>query len=72
MSLRVCGDCSIAAGHRISHLSGHNFELADTAVEVAAGEVKLTSLWQYLWSSRDVKKDVVEIVKGPTGGDNIT
>jgi len=53
------------------NLDGHNFELADTAVESAASEVNnhqfLTISLEF---SRNVKKDVVDIVKGPTGDDN--
>lgn len=53
------------------NLSGHNFELADTAVEAAASEVNNHQFLAIsLEFSRNVKKDVVEIVKGPTGGDN--
>ena len=53
------------------NLDGHNFELADTAVESAASEVNNHQFLAIsLEFSRNVKKDVVEIVKGPTGDDN--
>jgi len=53
------------------NLSGHNFELADTAVEAAASEVNNHQFLAIsLEFSRNVKKDVVEIVKGPSGDDN--
>eukprot|EP00092_Neocalanus_flemingeri_P008095 GFUD01008735.1.p1 GENE.GFUD01008735.1~~GFUD01008735.1.p1 ORF type:complete len:361 (+),score=114.89 GFUD01008735.1:57-1139(+) len=53
------------------NLDGHNFELADTAVEAAASEVNNHQfLGISIEFSRNVKKDVVEIVKGPTGEDN--
>jgi len=53
------------------NLSGQNFELADTAVEAAASEVNNHQFLAIsLQFSREVKKDVVEIVKGPTGNDD--
>lgn len=53
------------------NLSGQNFELADTAVEAAASEVNNHQFLAIsLHFSREVKKDVVEIVKGPTGNDD--
>lgn len=53
------------------NLSGHNFELADTAVEAAASEVNNHQFLAIsLEFSRSVKKDVLDIVKGPTGDDN--
>jgi len=52
-------------------LEGRNFELADTAVEAAASEVNNHQwLAVSLEHSRAVKKDVYELVKGPTGADN--
>lgn len=52
-------------------LEGRNFELADTAVETAASEVNNHSwLAVSLEHSRNVKKDVFDLVKGPTGEDN--
>jgi len=54
-----------------STLDGQNFELADTAVEAAASEVNNHQwLTVSLEHSRNVKKDVYELVKGPTGEDN--
>jgi len=52
-------------------LEGHNFELADTALETAASQVNSHQwLTISLQHSRNVKKDVYHIVKGPTGQDN--
>jgi len=54
-----------------STLDGQNFDLADTAVEAAASEVNNHQwLTISLEHSRNVKKDVYELVKGPTGQDN--
>merc|ERR1711934_229796 len=54
-----------------STLDGQNFDLADTAVEAAASEVNNHHwLTVSLEHSRNVKKDVYELVKGPTGEDN--
>jgi len=54
-----------------STLDGQNFDLADTAVEAAASEVNNHQwLTVSLEHSRNVKKDVYELVKGPTGEDN--
>jgi len=53
------------------NLNGKNFENADEALEGAASEVNHhPSLVVSLKFSRDVKKDVQEIVKGPTEKDN--
>jgi len=53
------------------NLNGKNYELADTAVEAAASEVNNHQFLAIsLEFSRNVKKDVVQIVKGPTGNDN--
>jgi len=52
-------------------LSGHNYDLADTAVEAAASEVNNHQFLAIsLEFSRQVKKDVFQLVKGPTGSDN--
>jgi len=52
-------------------LAGQNYQLADTAIECAASQVQHHHhLTVSLHFSRSVKKDVVEIVKGPTGSDN--
>merc|ERR1712112_168484 len=54
-----------------STLEGHNFQLADTALETAASQVNNHQwLTVSLQHSRNVKKDVYDIVKGPTGQDN--
>merc|ERR1719167_87002 len=53
------------------NLHGHNYDLADTALESAASEVNnheyLTISLEF---SREVKKDVWKIVGGPSGCDN--
>jgi len=53
------------------NLSGQNFELADTAIESAASEVNNHQFMAIsLEFSRNVKKDVVDILKGPSGSDS--
>merc|ERR1719341_3120749 len=73
------GDCNAVNGAHFveiiqllaSTLDGQNFDLADTAVEAAASEVNNHHwLTVSLEHSRNVKKDVYELVKGPTGEDN--
>ena len=53
------------------NLSGRNFDHADLALESAASEVNNHQhLAISLKFSREVKQDVLEIVRGPTGADN--
>ena len=53
------------------NLRGQNYDSADTALEAAASEVNHhQSLAISLKFSREVKKDVLNIIRGPSGSDN--
>ena len=53
------------------NLRGQNFDNADTALEAAASEVNQhQTLAISLKFSREVKKDVLSIIRGPSGSDN--
>ena len=56
----------------LSHnLSGRNFDSGDSALETAASEVNHHQfLGISLKFSREVKRDVLEVVRGPSGADN--
>ena len=54
-----------------TNLGGRNYEHADAALEAAASEVSNHQhLAVSLKFSRDVKKDVLDIVRGPSGSDS--
>ena len=53
------------------NLRGQNFESADTALEAAASQVSHhQDLAISLKFSREVKKDVLDIIRGPSGSDS--